>query len=401
MSEKDLKCEFQNFVNKKKVVSQFDEFREKSLKFILENKKAINAGTQITKALTEIATKKSAVSVVHGAFTIVSNLYLDPIYYPADYFNKNNGWEMLTIDKTSVGKMFESTIKEYPYTTMGFKYTNNLTNVYKLPIGDFGLDVAVVKSEYDSAMWFKPEFISKQELFDFLVKSKIEQINSKYFSLDYEKATKWGSSEFVLVAEPNNGMPSIKSKKYVDYISKFNNASINRSILFYGPPGTGKTTLSQAIVKGLNYNTLKIRLDKHEELGVYKFLIERFNVEAVIIDDFDQAHNSNQMLELFEFLNKKVKVTIALANSLKQFHSAILRPGRFDEIIVIDSLEEESIKELLGGLYDLYGSKVVNWPIAYMKELVYKSKFSEGEELQKTFEDLDRRVKLQLEDLKK
>ena len=125
-----------------------------------------------------------------------------------------------------------------------------------------------------------------------------------------------------------------------------------------------------------------------------------FGIEAVIINDFDQFDDSNKLLEFLEFLTKNTKLMIYTVNSLKEFLPAILRPGRVDEIIKIDALEMETVRELLGELSNRYADKVASWPIAYVNELVKRSKLVNDDHLDEVCNELNERVNSQLEALK-
>jgi ATP-dependent 26S proteasome regulatory subunit len=97
-----------------------------------------------------------------------------------------------------------------------------------------------------------------------------------------------------------------------------------------------------------------------------------------------------------ELANRKSKLVIGCANLLSDFHSAVIRPQRFDEIILVDTLDPETINGVLGGLTVKYGEKVAHWPIAYVNELKKKSLVVDEKELEKSFIDLNKRVERQL-----
>ena len=69
---------------------------------------------------------------------------------------------------------------------------------------------------------------------------------------------------------------------------------------------------------------------------------------AVILDDFDRAHNQDEMLEVLEYFQQRVKLVIATVNDKKQIDQAILRPGRFDELISVKNLDTEVVLNVLG-----------------------------------------------------
>lgn len=173
----------------------------------------------------------------------------------------------------------------------------------------------------------------------------------------------------------DNIYAEISDPKYRNLAKNALDKNIKRSILLWGPPGTGKTTVANDIVYSLNLRSLRIENLSEVSVKNLKPLFEVFSFDVVLIDDFD--HNSealkSEALAALEFFKKNAKLVIGTANVITNLNPAIIRPGRFDEVIHIDHLDETTIKNILhphGYLYD----EVKRLPAAYIVELVDRIK---------------------------
>jgi len=144
-----------------------------------------------------------------------------------------------------------------------------------------------------------------------------------------------------------------------------------RGILLYGPPGTGKTLLAKAVAKESEANFIHIKgpsllsmwVGKSEE-GVRKVFERARQVSPCIVffDEIDALASKrglemgnkvtervlNQILAEMDGLEGMEDVTIIGAtNRPDMLDSALLRPGRFDRIILVDVPDEESRKKIL------------------------------------------------------
>ena len=143
-----------------------------------------------------------------------------------------------------------------------------------------------------------------------------------------------------------------------------------RGILLYGPPGTGKTLLAKAVAKESEANFINIKgpsllsmwVGKSEE-GVRK-VFERARQVAPCVIFFDEidslaSHRGldtgakvtervlNQLLAEMDGLEDlKDVVIIGETNRPDMLDPALLRPGRFDRIILVDVPDEESRKKI-------------------------------------------------------
>lgn len=163
----------------------------------------------------------------------------------------------------------------------------------------------------------------------------------------------------------------ISDPKYRNLAKNAIDKNIKRSFLFWGPPGTGKTTVANDIVYSLGLRSLRVENLAEVFVKNLKPLFEVFEFDAVLIDDFDHNHESlkGEALAVLEFFKKNAKIVIGTANVIAGLNPAIIRPGRFDEVIHIDHLDDVTIKNILhphGYLFE----EVKQLPAAYIIELV-------------------------------
>ncbi len=189
----------------------------------------------------------------------------------------------------------------------------------------------------------------------------------------------------VLVESPNikwediGGLDNTKQmlKEAVEwpmkYKSSFDRLGIKppRGVLLYGPPGTGKTLLAKAVATESEANFIQVKgpsllsmwVGKSEE-GVRKVFERARQVSPCIVffDEIDALAGKrgmetgtkvtervlNQLLAEMDGLEGLKDVTvIAATNRPDMLDSALLRPGRFDRILLVDVPDKESRKSIL------------------------------------------------------
>ena len=147
-------------------------------------------------------------------------------------------------------------------------------------------------------------------------------------------------------------------------------AKIPKGILFYGPPGTGKTLLASAVAGETNSSFFNVTgsefVEKYVGVGEKRVrtLFEKARKEApsiIFIDEIDaigarrhsESNNEkdqtlNQLLVEMDGFNKDDNIIIIGAtNRLDLLDEALLRPGRFDRHIRINSPNYNSRYEIL------------------------------------------------------
>ncbi len=144
-----------------------------------------------------------------------------------------------------------------------------------------------------------------------------------------------------------------------------------KGILLYGPPGTGKTLLAKAVAKESEANFIQIKgpsllsmwVGKSEE-GVRKIFERARQVSPCIIffDEIDSMAGKrgmeqgqkvtervlNQMLSEMDGIEDLSNViVIGATNRPDMLDSALLRPGRFDRILLVGAPSKEGRENIL------------------------------------------------------
>lgn len=168
-----------------------------------------------------------------------------------------------------------------------------------------------------------------------------------------------------------------------------------RGVLLYGPPGTGKTLLAKAVAKESESNFIHVKgpsllsmwVGKSEE-GLRK-VFERARQVAPCVIFFDEIDSLagrrgydsgskvtervlNQLLTEMDGLEDlKDVVIIGATNRPDMLDPALLRPGRFDRIILVDVPDEQSRRRI-------FEVHTKNTPLASDVEIDWLVKLTEG-----------------------
>jgi len=159
----------------------------------------------------------------------------------------------------------------------------------------------------------------------------------------------------------------------VEYPEKYIKFGMNPSkgVLFYGPPGCGKTLMAKAVASSCNANFISIKgpelLSKwvgQSESNLREIFDKARAASPCVLffDEIDSVGVSrssgsgnnvsgnmlNQMLAEMDGMNAKKNVfVIGATNRPDQLDSALLRPGRLDQLIYIPLPDEESRYSIL------------------------------------------------------
>src|SRR3989344_1469457 len=118
-----------------------------------------------------------------------------------------------------------------------------------------------------------------------------------------------------------------------------------RGILLYGPPGTGKTLLAKAVAKESEANFISVKGPSLLSMWVGK---SEEGVRKVFESGTKESERGlNQLLAEMDGLEGLKDVTVVGAtNRPDMLGPALLRPGRFDRVILVDVPDEESRKKI-------------------------------------------------------
>ncbi len=238
-----------------------------------------------------------------------------------------------------------------------------------------------------------------QEIVAWLENGKAEVIDGPYVRANRESETyialgkklwaKLGSrhaaySRKGLVPDPFEDDEMTPTGQFADVrarLLRFGKCNIPRSYLFLGPPGTGKSVGIRFLARSLNMTSLRVDLDvlskRHHNdntvVASIDTLIKVLRPQALIIDDLDRVDASGALLHFLELASRMCKVVLASANCTTSMLGAALRPGRFDEVVIVDRLDARVRKQILGPDADL-ADKLSALPVAYLAEFAKRRK---------------------------
>ncbi|MEM3122077.1 MAG: CDC48 family AAA ATPase, partial [Candidatus Pacearchaeota archaeon] len=271
--------------------------------------------------------------------------------------------------------------------TRGMPLRNvNLENLAAITHGFVGADIAALAKE--SAMSVlrrilpKMELKEDEEISENILKQLV--ITERDFQ-DALKVVRPSAMREVLVETPNvgwddiGGLDKIKQELKeavewpIQYPDSFKRIGIRppRGILLYGPPGTGKTLLAKAVAKESQANFIQVKgpsllsmwVGKSEE-GVRKIFERARQVSPCVIffDEIDALASKrgfdagtkvtervlNQLLAEMDGLEELNDITvIAATNRPDMLDTALLRPGRFDRILLVPGPSKDGRLEIL------------------------------------------------------
>lgn len=149
---------------------------------------------------------------------------------------------------------------------------------------------------------------------------------------------------------------------------KFRSHNLSRGILFHGVPGVGKSSLARALAVLIGDGRV-LRLDPKvlADLSndVIAAMVELLQPTVLLLDDMDRSgHAADGLLARLE--SKRVPVVVGTVNVVTELDPALLRPGRFDEVVEIPKPD----REWSGAILDFYCAQLGVTLEAEQKDMV-------------------------------
>lgn len=361
---------------------------------VAQVKKFVNIGTEVFNALEPFFTKPTVWTGLCAGFGICKVFVDDMEIWSDDYFSSDAWTPLYSSDFTAT---LVKCIARFPFKTIR---TNEETSVVRI------VDVNGYKVGYVFNSRFKVidrlyiETATMDEAREEIHRLLWEQFKDANLVMRQNKqrstSISSGNDEGKVIFEPDELMetlPSRKATEYSAYLRRCVDANVSRSIMLYGPPGTGKSTMARTIVNTLKMRSFRIRVEDVADLDSSTLFeaIHIFKPDAIILDDFDRAIEQSRLLETLEFFQRHVKLVIATVNDRNSLDEAILRPGRFDELVFIKRMDDDVVKRILGNDQDLF-ELVKEWPISFIVELIKRRQFQSKEEAITSTSELINRV---------
>jgi adenylate kinase family enzyme len=355
-------------------------------------KHIFNVGTELFEAANPFLEKPTLWNACRAAFAMGNVIVENSEIWPGEYFNTN---EWADIYSDGFTQVLVDVLKKFPYERLDTAEKNTFVRICTLPNGvkcgwtHASQQVKAMGGVYiEAARQAEGKAFIKRLLWEqYKGKSLVMRKNTRVNLDDEDEA------RVIFEVDDFKAKLSKRATEYAQYLKKPLNEGISRSVMFWGPPGTGKSTLARTIVELMGLRSFSIRisdLNKLDNLTLFE-AIDIFEPDAIILDDFDRAHDQVQLLETLEYFKQNIKLVIITVNNKTLLDQALLRPGRIDELIFIDKIDEEVIKYVLGEYVDGY-ELVKDWPIAFIEEYVKRRKYLSREEAAESVKELTRRV---------
>jgi AAA+ superfamily predicted ATPase len=349
-------------------------------------------GTEVFTAVAPFLEKPNWWNGVKAAFAI-GKVFVDEVeLWSEDYF-AGDEWNL------PYSRDFNQTIIKvitgYPYETIRTSDENNIIRIVDVEGIKCGYIMNTKLSAIDNIY---VETARLQDARNVIKRLLWEQFKDAILVMRQNKRLVLHDDESRVLFELDDAfhsMPSRRASNYAAYLKRCIDANVSRSVMLYGPPGTGKSTMARTIVTELKMRSFRIRVEDVAGLESSTLFeaISIFEPDAIILDDFDRAHAQAQLLETLEFFQRHVKLVIATVNDRNSLDEAILRPGRFDELLLINEMEPEVIEAVLGPELKDAMKSVKDWPIAFIQEYVKRRRFMSAEEAEASTKELADRVK--------
>lgn len=180
------------------------------------------------------------------------------------------------------------------------------------------------------------------------------------------EVSRWGDRATLVPDDLSACLPSVTSEEVAAQIKLFNAAGISRAILFQGPPGSGKSFIMRDIARRLGGFSLRHQAQYGSDAALCAS-VDVLRPTTVLLDDLDRTTTS-AMLDAVERLKNTVRAVLVSANYIGNLDPALRRPGRFDEAIFIDKLDERTFGAMTAGIDDETAQVLRGLPAAYISE---------------------------------
>jgi len=226
-----------------------------------------------------------------------------------------------------------------------------------------------------------------------------------YVSLDdkdrgWQKLTSFTS--FPLPYDTIYGSSVSRLEELKNKNDQYRTDGIPRTYLLLGEPGTGKSSFAVHMAAADDH-IIKFDAKSLESLDAdnMEFLLNNLRPEFIIIDDIDKiifGSTISTLLYILESIKQKFPETtvIMTANEIDNMDSAMLRPGRVDEIMEF-YCEKSDRKSILKGYLKIYNLSLTKTQLnkaiectegmtgAYIKEFAIQLKVSSFDEVYNNF----------------
>lgn len=361
----------------------------KRLRMLTKVNKFVTTSKKILVSAVKVANKPHPIIIANEVLTHANN-YVNK--QASSYVIGNKGWKyMLGMPDSFAHNLFKMLGEKGKVETM---VTSGKHRVTVKLVSVYGIDFRYIHRDKELMYAVGPKL---EEVLAVLGRVIIEKVGPRYsYTRQIQLTGRRGNGVYnVIPLVPENIYPSAKGDELVARLKPFKDKGINRSVFLVGAPGTGKTCMTEYLAETLGGTCLTFESNELFSMNItqMRFILKLLKPTTLIINDIDRSMStaSAGSLATLETLSQYATLTIVTANSSK-LPAAALRPGRFDEVIPITGLGEDTVRKMLAGFPEEVVEEVKDWPAAFINELVERIQTLGGKALQAELADLKIRV---------
>lgn len=189
-------------------------------------------------------------------------------------------------------------------------------------------------------------------------------------------------------------LPSIRAQQVWEDTEPFLRKGYSRALMFYGPPGTGKSHIMRRLAQLAGGYSLRLDMTyfSSSELKAVFSVLSFLQPKVILLDDLDRCERVEECLSFFEMFKLRVPLILSSVNMLSAMDPAILRPGRFDEIIEVRDPSPDVVDLLLQEVPDHLKDRMKAVPLAYINEFRRRAEIWGMEKAVQSLEELLNRL---------
>ena len=366
----------------------------------LTKAKLIAGGRQFLKIATDILPKlpqknDSAFQLVVKAFAMwdtVARLTSNERASELQLFCKENGLKSVT-NKNFINVFLQSDVSTLLFEKEEIKFADNTLELIHFGSKEYGNLYCWPKETKVNGYFF----VDKKFNFDILEKIFDFYPHGICFDVSYDDD--WNlQASYSHISESID--PTSKSAEKIltefsGHHSLISKDKRSRVYLFIGVPGTGKSTMAYRFASQSSKRILKITSEGFVTMkgDFFHFMLENMHPDIIIVDDIDRSLYSSKLLHIMEEIPKRYPwlTVFFTANKLDNLDTALIRPGRIDEVVEFELPNKaeriELLKLYLGDtvVEDKYINDIANitdgMSQAWMKEVAVQMKYDSPEKL--------------------
>jgi len=358
-------------------------------------KRFVDITTNIVDSYNMFVEKPTSWNLMRGSIKLCSSLMeSSQLYSCVEFFELNDDWTSTLT--TEFSQLILDVIKKYPYTTIKTSSKSQVIRVVNVN----GASAGYIANN-DGSFCGPRIYVKKSE--GNVIADTIHNELWKKFKHDsvivrknsFRRMTSNHEDTITFtVDEKFKSIPTKRSDDYAKLLQRYIEKGIKRSVLLYGPPGTGKSTMARTLIQSLKLRSFRVPVKDMASMSPDLLFnaIEIFKPSAIIFDDFDRAPDQAVLLELLEYFPDDIKLVIATVNNRDRLDEAIMRPERFDELLEINEMPVELVKQILGNSDADQLEIVKHWPIAFINEYMKRRTVMSKTEAHDSLAELTERV---------